>query len=410
MSLSINKNKRLLVNSLVVLLFFFGNPFYALFFCGFLNLTSLKINYWIFSFMFVFSFSLFYYLKDYSYIPNLSDIGSNIERFNKISDLSWSGIFFQFINSPAGNEPFFWLYVKLVNILLFNSASLFVLFHYLITFVLIAYLGKIVSANKFVLIILCILFTNFAVITNVFEVWRHTMANFIFMIGIFSFEASVKNWWPRILIYSSALFHIATFPLIIFYEIFTLFTKRIRKYEFIRLYSKEVIGYTAFVLLGFIIIIKYGLVFSEIINLYNRALIYFSTFNTYSYQILFNTFSFMIFMFLWIRKNKLTKFDIFIATQYFIISIVVIALSVPDIFGRYLFFIMFGGAILIGKMVVTNLRFGFIILTIIFIYDIYTITYKPELFSFYFFSEFNNPVYGLGAMIYNYDILLNFNF
>ncbi len=148
------------VNSFVVLLFLFVNPIYALFFCAFLNLTSLRINYWVFSFMFALSFALLFLLKDYSvdrYLNN-DDIIYYIQQFKIIHDLSWSEIFYRFISRPSGNEPLFWAYYKVAWTLLFGNTILFTFSYYFITFGLIVYLAKIVDANKFVIISLLIFF------------------------------------------------------------------------------------------------------------------------------------------------------------------------------------------------------------------------------------------------------------
>ena len=115
----------------------------------------------------------------------------NEENLEALSKYASKGLFlanknqdiiFQFINSPGNNEAFYWFYVKLVNIIFLNNENSFVLFSYVILFVLIACLGRIIDENKFVIIILGILFANFFVITNVYQVWRHTMAYFIFFI------------------------------------------------------------------------------------------------------------------------------------------------------------------------------------------------------------------------------------
>ena len=50
-SLNINEWEKILVNIFIILLFVFVNPFYALIFCGFLNLTTARINFRIFSFL-----------------------------------------------------------------------------------------------------------------------------------------------------------------------------------------------------------------------------------------------------------------------------------------------------------------------------------------------------------------------
>ncbi len=85
----------------------------------------------------------------------------------------------------------------------------------------------------------------------------------------------------------------------------------------------------------------------------------------------------------------------------------------PDVFGRYAYYITFGGSILIGKMVTTKLRFGFIFLLILFMYDVYSINFSTDAasaLSAHLHSEFQNPFYGLVEMMLNYDNILNFNF
>ena len=52
LSLSNNKWEEVSVNVFVVMIFVLVNPIFALFICGFLNLTNLRINYWIFMFYF----------------------------------------------------------------------------------------------------------------------------------------------------------------------------------------------------------------------------------------------------------------------------------------------------------------------------------------------------------------------
>ena len=63
-----------------------------------------------------------------------------------------------------------------------------------------------------------------------------------------------------------------------------------------------------------------------------------------------NWFTLLICIFLWLNRNKLTNIDVFIASQYFIFSVLLINIPMPDIFGRYHYYVMIGGAILIGKL------------------------------------------------------------
>ena len=363
--------------------------------------------------MFALSFSFMFFLKDYSNVQINSDLYWHVISFKTIDDISWPEIIYRFISIPHSNEPLFWAYVKLVSIFT-NSAGFFVFFHYFLTFILIAYLGKIVNKNKFVIIILCVLFAHFGVLSNVYQVWRHTFAFLLFMIGVFSFDVKSKNLRPRIFIYSSVFFHLSTAIVIVFFELFTFLTKRSRKFEISKLYSKEIIGYVVIVVVVFILITKFGLFFGQIFRINDTLMIYYQTFlpTGIGYNSLFNSFSILICMFLWLRRKELIKADIFIATQYFIFIILLIVLKVPDVYSRYTYYVMLGGSILIGKMVTGNLRFGFNLLIILFIYDIYLISYSAQVMeplSVRFHSEYNNPAYGLGAMILNYNDLLNFN-
>lgn len=416
LSLSNNKWEKVQINLFVVLLFVFVNPIYALFVCAFLNLTNTKINYWIFSFMFVLSFSLLFYLKDYSYIGITKgwDINWHIISFQNIDDLSWSGIIYRFISIPSGNEPLFWIYVKLVRTLLTSNASYYVFIQYITIFILIAYLGKIVNTKKFVIIILCVLLLNFSVLSNVWEVWRNTMAFLILLIGVFSFDTREKNWFSRVFIYSAMFFHIIAVPLVIFFEIFAFINQRSHKYKISKLYSKEMIVYVILIIFAFTIITQYGLLIGEYLGL-SRQLFYFLNImpQGIGYDALFNSFSVLVCLFLWINRKKLTRPDIFIATQYFLITILFIEMSMPDIFSRITYFVMFGTTILIGKMMAANFKAGFILISILFIYNVSIINYSEEVIRMLtprLHYEYTNPAYGLGAMILNSDTILNFNY
>ena len=417
MNISNNKWQEVFLNIFVVLLFVFVNPIYALFFCAFLNLTIAKINYWIFSFMFALSFALMFFLKDYSltYLPNNSDVVNYITRFQTINDLSWLEIFYRFISTPHSNEPLFWIYNRIAWTLFSGNASLYVFFHFFITFVLISYLAKIVDTNKFVIIILFVLLAGFGIFFSLAQAWRYTFAFVIFMIGVFSFGTKGKKWLPRIIIYSSVLFHLSTALLVIFFEVFIYFNKKSHKYEISKLYSKEIIGYVAIMVLAFVLIADYSFIFLAKVNLNKELLIYYQSSDVVSgYRSLFNWFSFLICMFLWLERKNLTNTDVFIATQYFIINVLLIAFPMPTIFTRYSYYSLIAGSILIGKLITTvNFRFGIILLTLLFCYDIYIFNYSTqliEILSSRLYTGYLNPAHGLYVLIHNYDTFLKFNF
>ena len=426
-SLNIIEWEKILVNIFIILLFVCINPFFALIFCGFLNLTTSRINFWIFTFMFALSYALLFYLKDYSQIlyqmrgiaGNLytTDIGSAVNTFNDINNISWFGIVDRFITNPNGNEPLFWLYVKTANILLFGKASIFVFFHYFVMFVLIAFLGKIVDNKKFVIIVTCILLSNFTTLSNLYEVWRQTTAFLLFFIGIFLFDARERKWLPRIIIYSTVLVHISMVIIIVFYEVFVFFTKRSYKFEISKLYSKEIVGYTVVISLFFIFFINenYILLVAQYVGLYDFMYNYYLVLNPgtpYS-GILFNWFTYLILLSLWFRRKKISNVDVFIVIQYFLIIVVLNELNVPDVFSRFTYFVMLGGAIIIGRLGAFDFRLGSILLIFMFIQFYYLLQFSPnfnEMLSNRLFTGYMNPFYGLGRMIVNFDTLSSFNF
>ena len=424
-SLNIIEWEKILVNIFIILLFVCINPLFALILCGFLNLTTSRINFWIFTFMFALSYALLFYLKDYSQIlyqmrgiaGNLytTDIGSAVNTFNDINNISWFGIVDRFITNPNGNEPLFWLYVKTANILLFGNASIFVFFHYFVMFVLIAFLGKIVDNKKFVIIVTCILLSNFTTLSNLYEVWRQTTAFLLFFIGIFLFDARERKWLPRIIIYSTVLVHISMVIIIVFYEFFDYFTKRSYKFDISKLYSKEIVGYIVTVALIFFFFINenYLLRVAQYFGLYDWLVMYYLVLSPGipDSGILFNWFTYLILLSLWFRRKKISNVDVFIVLQYFLFIVFLNELSVPDVFSRFTHFVLLGGTIIVGRLLAFDFRFGSILLTFIFIHFYYNLHFNAnfnEGFSFRLFTEYMNPVYGLGRMILNSDILLNF--
>jgi len=402
------ETRNIFLNVLVVLLFLLVNPIYALFFCAFLNLTKPGINFWIFSFMFVLSFSLLMFLKDYNQMSWNSDITHYIGSFSRVDNQSYLEIIYRFIEHPSGGEPFYWFYVKLSRTLLFSDEKLFAFFYYFTVFALIAYLGKIVDANKFVIIIVLMVFLG-SQLTVVYQLWRFSLAFLILMIGIFSFDAREKKWLSRIVIYSSVLFHMSAALVVVFFEFFVFFTKRSRKYGIGKLYFKEMIPYVVFVVIGFILLAKYGSTLLPSEKLRIVIFDYSQYMESQGYGTLFNSVSILVYCSLWLRRKELTKVDVFIATQYFILTILMIQLAVPGIFMRYSYYTRLGGSILIGKLIVANFRRGLILLSIYFFYIIYTI----YLVDFAALSErvsvqSHNPVFGLVAMALDYGNILKF--
>jgi len=414
--LDISEWEKILVNIFMIILFVFVNPFYALIICGFLNLMSNKINYWIFSCMFSLSFALAYLLQDYSLAnwPNNSDIVYYITSFQTINELSWSEIFSRFISFPNGNELFYWGYVKILNFFFLGNGKIYLLFHYFIIFFLVAYLGKVVDTNKFVIVTICILLLNFVIFLGI-TAFRQTYAFLIFFIGVFSFDANERKWFPRILIYSSCLFHITLVPIIIFFEFFAVVAKGSYKFEFRKLYSKGMVLYMTLALLAFIFVNQDFLLFiTRPFGLAENLIKYYriSEIVRIPYSgALFNWFTYLILLSLWLKRKKLSNMHVFVATQYFIFIFLLRELDLPGVFERYNYYLRIGGAIIIGYLGAFNFRYGFVLMMIVCLChaQYFYLNYPLDL-SRRMFSEFMNPVYGLGRMILNYDTLFNYDF
>ena len=186
------------------------------------------------------------------------------------------------------------------------------------------------------------------------------------------------------------------------------------KFETIKLYNKEIIAFASFAILTFFFASRYALSILSNINL-DGLMIYYQRIHNEAKLIDFlNWFTLLICMYLWLNRKKLTNTDVFIATQYLILSVLLIYLPMPNIFGRYTYYVLMGGSIIIGKLITTlNSRLGISLLIFLFCYDIYSINYSTELvktFSERLYSGYLNPAYGLTAMILNYDTILNFKF
>ena len=419
LSISNNKFERIVLNLLIILIFVIINPIYALFLCGFLNFASSRINFFIFSFMFTLSFSLLFFLNDYNLTTNHiinADLNFYILSFQEIDKLSWYGIILRFILLPNGNEFLYWFYVKIANILFFGNADIFVFFHRFITFLLIAYLGKLIHSRKYVIVIVCILFLSYHIFNNVFQIWRQNTAFLIFFIGLFSFDTKEIKWFPRIIIYCSAFIHITMIIPIIFFEFFILFNKGSNKLKISKLYSKGMAGYLAVSVSIFLIAEENFIYFIlQPFGLAQNMSVYFQVLNPgipYS-SVLFNWLTYLILLSLWLKRKNLAYADVFIFTQYFIFIVLISELILPDVFSRYSQYAVIGGTLLIGKMGAANYRFGLPLLVFLNINFYWNVHFNPAFYiplSNQLYSGYKDPVYGLGNMILNYGNILNFNF
>ena len=76
--------------------------------------------------------------------------------------------------------------------------------------------------------------------------------------------------------------------------------------------------------------------------------------------------------------------------------------------GRSLYIFFAGASVLSSKLIVTNLRFGFILLLILIFWRFSNLglTGAPQSLGMLLGGDFLNPVYGLAAMFFNYDTFL----
>ena len=367
--------------------------------------------------MFALSFALLYLLKDYNIESGMGqDVNFYITSFQTINDVAWSEIFYRFTTSPNGNEFLYWIYIKIAHILLFGNAVFFTFFHYFLTFVLIAYIGKIIDTNKFVIIIGCLLLLNYQVI-SIIPLFRQISALLLFFTGIFLFDAREKSWLPRIFIYSSFFFHISLAPMIIFFELFALVCKRGYIFDASKLYSKAMVGYMAIPVLA-LIFFNNNFLYSYIIpaaSSFDFSLVYYfeelHPERPYS-GILFNWITYLILLSLWLRRKKLANTDVFNATQYFIFLVVINEIPVPDVFSRFIQYAIIGGTFIIGRMGAANIKLGFMLLMFMFINFYKQIHFNPgfnEALSHKMYSGYLDPFSGVGNMILYFDTIFNFN-
>ena len=163
----------IILNGFIIILFVLLNPVYALFICAILNFSNIKINFSLFSILFSLSFCLLYFLKDYTIIEDWTDFAGNLNQFKELQSSSWHLIIDRFLQFPAGNEPLFWYYVKFFSEFISKNNETFVFTTYFLNFLIIAYLGKVIDEKYYIIIITCLLFTNYGIINNVQEIWRH---------------------------------------------------------------------------------------------------------------------------------------------------------------------------------------------------------------------------------------------
>ena len=126
---------------------------------------------------------------------------------------------------------------------------------------------------------------------------------------------------------------------------------------------------------------------------------------------LFSRLSIFIIFYFWFNRKKISKNDIFIGTTYFAYFLGALIFFIPStVMGRISLVLSAGSGILFSRLILTDFRLGFFILSSI-IYDRFNILADLRGYNFMallLHGEHLNPTYGLVRMILNYDTFFNF--
>jgi len=279
-------------------------------------------------------------------------------------------------------------------------------------------LGKLIGGKKFVIVIFCIICVNAGFLYNIFQVWRHTFALLLFLIGIFLFQTNKHRLLSRVVMYSSGFVHLVAIPLVLLYELFTFCGKKNARLprndrpQMIKWYSFEVIGYAIFVALIIIlgdifykyIFLSFGI--TSILN-YSKNIGVAQS----GYHFLFNPLTYVVIFYFWFNRKQISKNDIFIGINYFAFILTMMFLDLPTTpIGRILYIFLVGATILSSQLIMKlDFKIGFIcILTIIWhhFYNVLGTSEGAHSLVNLLNGEYFNPVYGLAIMTFKLDTLL----
>lgn len=180
-----SSNKYLLNSLLIVLIFLFINPIYAILFVTYISINhtySKSVSF----LTLILSFSLFFYARKYDvnfYFDSTDDVPVYIDYYLKLNSLSIGDIFDNFLKSPSGNEPFWHLIWWFVNRTTNSNVSIFLFLHYLIIFYFFGKISKLLSPISFEILFLLILFLFPVTLYNVCHVWRQILSFEFFLFG-----------------------------------------------------------------------------------------------------------------------------------------------------------------------------------------------------------------------------------
>ena len=255
---NIGSAEKYLVNSLFVLIIFlFINPIYAI-----LLVTYFSVNHEYsksISFLsLIFAFSLFFFNRKYDvnfYLDSTDDVPVYIDYYLKLSTLSIGDIFFNFLKSPSGNEPFWHLIWWFVNRLTNSNVSVFIFLHYLLIFYFFAKISKSLFPKGFEILFLLILFLFPVTLYNVCHVWRQILSFEFMLYGTYLYYYKNIKIIGVIYIILSILTHVSCLYFFIIFLTYNVFFEL-----FFKLSKKNIIIFTSIILilisLGFQILLS----------------------------------------------------------------------------------------------------------------------------------------------------------
>jgi len=398
-------------NVFFVMLFAVLNPWYAISICAIINFAKVKVSFWFFTILFASTFAILFCVRTWA---GSGDAYYYLTIFQSSDTRSLTDLIHNFMLNPKGEELLFYTYLWLFRIITDGHVAIFSFCNYFIIFVMVALLARVVDEDRFVFIILCILFVNPGFIFNIMSIWRHTFATLIFYIGIFLFYKQPHKIRSRIIIYSSVGFHLVTLPLIILHEIFNcVFRKdvdiyRSSKSKIIKWRMKKMIEYAICIGVIFTVFQEYGLHLTSYVNLSEAHTFYSRQLGSPArgYSQLFNPLTYLLLLLLWRRIKQLVRVDIFISVNYISICLALIFLSVPSMpMGRMLYVLLVGVSLLIGKFLTKEVAVGYVCLIVMIFYRLMKMKGPAanEAISMLLGGDVLNPVRGLLWMIVNFS-------
>ena len=207
-----NTEKYLLNSLLIVLLFLFINPIYAILLTTYFSVNH---NYSKSTTLLtlILSFSLFFFSRKYDvyfYFDSTDDVPVYIDYYLKLSSISIGGIFENFLINPSGNEPFWHLIWWIVNRMTNSNVNIFIFLHYLLIFYFFAKITINLSPKYFEISFLLILFLFPVTLYNVCHIWRQILSFEFFLYGALLYYQKNKKTNGYIFIILSVFTHVSS--------------------------------------------------------------------------------------------------------------------------------------------------------------------------------------------------------